>query len=49
MVKKKGGGIGIEIKAYEKKGNLVVQVGNVAAIAEDFGKEKKKPKKRPGK
>ncbi len=45
-MKKKGGGIGVTIKAYEKKGKLVIQVGNVAAIAEDFGK-KKKPKKRP--
>ena len=30
---KKGGGIGITMRAYEKKGQLVVQTGNVAAIA----------------
>ncbi len=48
-MKKKGGGIGVTIKAYEKKGNLVIQVGNVAAIASDFGKKKKKPRKRSSK
>ncbi len=30
---KKDGGIGITMRAYEKKGHLVVQTGNVAAIA----------------
>ncbi len=28
---KRRGGIGITIKAYEKKGRLIVQTGNVAA------------------
>ena len=32
-MKKTSGGIGITIRGYEKKGKLVVQVGNVAAIA----------------
>ena len=42
---RKRGGIGITIRGYEKKGKLVVQVGNVAAIIGEIKRKKKTEKK----
>jgi len=42
----KKGGIGITIRSYEKKGKLVVEVGNAAAIGGEI-KPKAAKKKSP--
>jgi len=49
---KKRGGIGMTMRAYEKKGKMIVQVGNVAAVVGGFkrkAEKKKSPSSKPRK